>query len=245
MSSRAERSMARTRSGSELVRMYSSQSIARIPSHTISPGVPRSRTTALLAGRGWSVKRERRHRVISRHAEPAVMIAFWRGQWLDAPVPRRHGRHRLNSHPDLRFPWRRGPELNRCARFCRPLPNHSATPPKRCPVSAPKDSLREREDLLRMDRTTMEAPRRGIPAKTRGSPDSSSSSRAQHRRNATMTERGPKDRTSRHPSPATGRDQRRPYVADQRTRFGTVRPSESWARARVRRGPAKRERGPS
>lgn len=25
---------------------------------------------------------------------------------------------------------RRGPELNRCARFCRPLPNHSATPPK-------------------------------------------------------------------------------------------------------------------
>ena len=26
--------------------------------------------------------------------------------------------------------WRRGAELNRCTRFCRPLPNHSATPPK-------------------------------------------------------------------------------------------------------------------
>jgi hypothetical protein len=25
--------------------------------------------------------------------------------------------------------WRRGAELNRCKRFCRPLPNHSATPP--------------------------------------------------------------------------------------------------------------------
>ncbi len=25
--------------------------------------------------------------------------------------------------------WRRGPELNRCTRFCRPLRNHSATAP--------------------------------------------------------------------------------------------------------------------
>lgn len=25
--------------------------------------------------------------------------------------------------------WRRGPELNRCTRFCRPLPSHSATTP--------------------------------------------------------------------------------------------------------------------
>jgi hypothetical protein len=27
-------------------------------------------------------------------------------------------------------PSRRGPESNRCARLCRPLPNHSATPPR-------------------------------------------------------------------------------------------------------------------
>src|SRR5919106_3456688 len=27
------------------------------------------------------------------------------------------------------FRSRRGPESNRCARLCRPLPNHSATPP--------------------------------------------------------------------------------------------------------------------
>ena len=30
---------------------------------------------------------------------------------------------------DLRFSWRRRPELNRCTRFCRPLRNHSATAP--------------------------------------------------------------------------------------------------------------------
>jgi hypothetical protein len=29
--------------------------------------------------------------------------------------------------------WRRGPELNRCRGFCRPLPNHSATPPNERP----------------------------------------------------------------------------------------------------------------
>ncbi len=39
---------------------------------------------------------------------------------------------------------RRGPELNRCTGFCRPLPNHSATPPKRLAGHAgPQRSLRD------------------------------------------------------------------------------------------------------
>ena len=42
---------------------------------------------------------------------------------------------RKRSPPELiargrQNPSRRGPESNRCARLCRPLPNHSATPPK-------------------------------------------------------------------------------------------------------------------
>ena len=48
---------------------------------------------------------------------------------------------RKRSPPELTAPARqcyrrdsrRGPESNRCARLCRPLPNHSATPPKQSP----------------------------------------------------------------------------------------------------------------
>jgi hypothetical protein len=39
--------------------------------------------------------------------------------------------------------WRRGPELNRCRGFCRPLPNHSATPPNERPGRPGTASLRE------------------------------------------------------------------------------------------------------
>src|SRR5687767_14333290 len=39
--------------------------------------------------------------------------------------------HRIAAQVEsARRVLRRGPELNRCARFCRPLPNHSATPPE-------------------------------------------------------------------------------------------------------------------
>ena len=62
------------------------------------------------------------------------------------------GRHRTERRVSGS---RRGPELNRCTGFCRPLPNHSATPPA-CAPGAPGPARQctrwPRPDRSRRDR---------------------------------------------------------------------------------------------
>src|SRR3990170_8539566 len=70
---------------------------------------------------------------------------------------------------------RRGPELNRCTGLCRPLPNHSATPPMgpaRSP--GPDISLREGPDPAGVTHE-----RRAVP-RTSGHPTPASESQARH-----------------------------------------------------------------
>ena len=70
--------------------------------------------------------------------------------------------------PQHRVP-RRGPELNRCTGFCRPLPNHSATTPSPGLNPDPTDSLRGGEPRDR-DEDDGEAPGYGDECESAGPP---------------------------------------------------------------------------
>ncbi len=140
---------------------------------------------------------------------------------------------------------RRGPELNRCTGFCRPLPNHSATPPNVRAGRARRSGESNNPVVLGLPAIRVPSAWPPLPRPPRGRSSSTGDRHLRHRRRCSPT-RPPEERKRlrRQPVPID-RDDRRPGgAADPRSSTGFGRAAFRPRPAARREDAARENRAP-